>query len=171
MLGRFGFSALLLALFMVAADPVAASCLRVRGPRLLQAEVMRCEAPGPLAKQRAEKWKDRGDFLRSLDDMLAAQPARIVSLWVVQYRQLSEDPGDRKTPEAPWVKVDAPKEEPYLLLGAGECSDLAPGARLFFLEEFTCCDVFPPAELSCLVGLQPLVIAPEDLVASGPRPR
>ncbi|HEX6861278.1 MAG TPA: hypothetical protein VF414_00595 [Thermoanaerobaculia bacterium] len=141
------------------------------GPHLLEAQVIACEDPAPLAKERIRKY-DRfyhgteeqraAGVDHAAENMLARQPARIVTLRVTRTQQLSDDPrsGEKITRE-PWKDVEKPEEKRYLLLGSKSCEDLPAGTQKIFLEEFTCCDLVPPSDLACLLDLPALVAAPE----------
>lgn len=162
--------ALFLSLFST--PSVDASCARMGGPHLLQAEVIACEDPAPLAKERIRKYdrfyqgtepQREAGVGSAAGNMLSRQPARIVTLRVTRTQQLSNDPRHgKKVTREPWKEVEKPEEKRYLVLGPKDCEDLQAGKQETFLEEFTCCDVIPPSDLACLVDLPALVEAPED---------
>ena len=161
--------ALLLSLFSTSS--AEASCARMGGPHLLEAKVIACEDPTPLAKEGIKKF-DRfyhgteaqraAGVDSAAESMLSHQPARIVTLRVTRTQQLSDDPRHvEKVTREPWTEVEKPEEKRYLVLGENDCEDLAAGKQEIFLEEFTCCDVIPPSDLACLMDLPALVEAPE----------
>jgi hypothetical protein len=162
--------ALSLSLFSIpSAD---ASCARIGGPHLLQAEVIACEDPMPLAKERIRKYdrfyhgtepQREAGLTFAVESLLSRQPARIVTLRVTQSQQLSDDPRHAEgVTRKPWTEVEKPEKKRYVILGEKDCKDLPIGEPAIFLEEFTCCDVVPPSDLACLLDLPALVEAPED---------
>lgn len=154
-----------------APPPAQAMCVDPGPPRLLEAKVISCEDPRALAKERqkAVQKKFRGPLggdAESLEAMLAARPARVVRLQVLRTQQLSQDPdtGDTVARE-PWTaaKEGEKEEKRFLLLDAPSCDAFEAESTRRFVEEFTCCDVMPPQDLPCLLGLPALVPAPESL--------
>lgn len=162
---------LALSLSLFSNPSAEASCARMGGPHLLEAKVIACEDPAPLAMEGIKKY-DRfyhgnesqraAGVDHAADNMLSRQPARIVTLRVTRTQQLSDDPrhAENVTRE-PWKEVEKPEEKRYLLLGPKDCEDLPAGKQEIFLEEFTCCDTIPPSALACLLDLPALVEAPE----------
>ena len=149
-----------------------ASCVRMGGPHLLEAKVIACEDPAPLAKERIRKY-DRfyhgtepqraAGVDYAAENMVSRQPARIVTLRVTRTQQLSDDPRHTEgVTREPWMEVEKPEEKRYLVLGTKDCEDLPAGKQKIFLEEFTCCDVIPPSDLACLLDLPALVEEPEE---------
>lgn len=162
---------LLVPISVAAPLPVQAMCVDPGAPRLLEAKVVSCEDPRALAKERQTEIRKKfrgplGGNAESLEAMLASRPARVVKLQVLRSQQLDQAPdtGEPVTRE-PWTaaKEDEKKEKRFLVLGAASCDTLAAGATQRFVEEFTCCDVMPPQDLPCLLGLPALVPAPESL--------
>lgn len=162
--------ALSLSLFSI--PSAEASCIRMSEPRLLEAKVIACEDPTPLAKERIKKYdrfyhgnepQRQAGVDSAAENMVSRQPARIVTLRVTRTQQLSDDPRHaEKVTREPWTEVEKPEEKRYLVLGSKDCEDLPAGQQEIFLEEFTCCDVIPPSDLACLLDLPALVKAPED---------
>lgn len=161
---------LLVPIGFAAPPPVQAMCLDPGPPRLLEAKVISCEDPRALAKERQQenKKKYRGALgnPQSLEALMAGRPARVVKLQVLRTQQLSQDPdtGDTVTRE-PWTaaKETEKEEKQFLLLDAPSCDAFEAESTRRFVEEFTCCDVMPPQDLPCLLGLPALVPAPESL--------
>lgn len=162
--------ALLVPLGFAAPPPAQAMCVDPGPPRLLEAKVVSCEDPRALAKEKQQENKKRyrgvlGDA-QPMEALMAGRPARVVKLQVLRTQQLSQDPdtGDTVIRE-PWTaaKEGEKEEKQFLLLDAPSCDALAAGSTQRFVEEFTCCDVMPPQDLACLLGLPALAPAPESL--------
>ena len=163
---------LALALGLFSTPSADASCARMGGPHLLQAEVIACEDPTPRAKERIQKYDSnfhgtdqerQAGLAVAVERILSRQPGRIVTLRVTRTQQLSDDPrGSEKVTREPWTQVEKPEETRYLVLGLKDCKDLPIGDQKIFLEEFTCCDTMPPSDLACLLDLPALVEAPKD---------
>lgn len=161
--------ALSLSLFSI--PSAEASCARMGGPHLLEAKVIACEDPAPVAKERIKKYNrfyhgnesQRAAGVGSAaENLLSRQPARIVTLRVTRTQQLSDDPRHaEKVTREPWKEVEKPEAKRYLVLGSKDCEDFPAGQQEIFLEEFTCCDTIPPSDLACLLDLPALVKAPE----------
>jgi hypothetical protein len=155
-----------------AAPPSAqAMCVDPGPPRLLEAKVVSCEDPRAQAKERQKETQKKfrgplGGDAESLEAMLAARPARVVKLQVLRSQQLSQDPdAEEPVTREPWTaaKETEKEEKRFLVLGVPSCDTLEASSTQRFVEEFTCCDVMPPQDLPCLLGLPALVPAPESL--------
>lgn len=163
--------ALLVPIGFTAPPPAQAMCLDPGPPRLLEAKVISCEDPQALAKDKLQENKKRyrgalGGDAQSLEAMLAGRPARVVTLQVLRSQQLSQDPrAEEPVTREPWTAAhETEKEEKqFLLLDAPSCDSFEADSTKRFIEEFTCCDVLPPQDLPCLLGLPALVPAPESL--------
>jgi hypothetical protein len=163
---------LALSLSLVSIPSAEASCARIGGPHLLQAKVIACEDPAPLAKERIRKYdrfyhgtapQREAGLALAIESMLSRQPARTVTLRVTRSQQLSDDPRHTEgVTWEPWTEIEKPEEKRYLILGEKDCNDLPIGEQKIFLEEFTCCDLMPPSDLACLLDLPALVEAPEN---------
>lgn len=165
--------ALLVPLGFAAPPPAQAMCVDPGPPRLLEAKVISCEDPRVLARDKLQENKKRyrgalGGDAQSLEAMLAGRPARVVKLQVLRTQQLSQDPrSEEPVTREPWTaaKEGEKEEKQFLLLDAPSCDAFEAGSTQRFVEEFTCCDVLPPQDLPCLLGLPALVPAPESLAA------
>lgn len=153
-------SATFLLLLLAHATSASAMCAFARGPRLLEAEILTCEDPRALAKQKLERFATMsGPEAQSAEGFLAANPGRILTLRVTRFQQLSADPrGGDKVVSEPWARAE-PKEERYIFLGAESCEQLKKEKVL--LEQMECCDTVPPAGLACLLELPAVVLMPE----------
>lgn len=171
---------LALALGLISTPSADASCARMGGPRLLQAEVIACEDATPLAKERIRKYdrfyhgtdqEREAGLALAAENILSRQPGRIVTLRVTRTQQLSDDPrSSEKITREPWTQVEKPEETRYLVLELKDCKDLPVGDQKIFLEEFTCCDTIPPSDLACLLDLPALVDAPKEETDRNQRP-
>lgn len=157
--------------------PAQAMCVDPGPPRLIEAKVIACEDPRALAQKRLSANKAQMRALTADDDMvetlLAARPAQVVKLRVLRTQRFSADPrANEQVTREPWAdaKDQEKAEKQYLVLDVKACEELEAGTTHAFLEEFTCCDVLPPQDLPCLLGLPTLAVAPESLVQSSAKP-
>lgn len=158
-------------------SPAHAMCVDPGPPRLVEAKVIACEDPRALAEKRQSANKARMRELTADEDMveamLAARPAQVVKLRVLRTQRFSADPrANEQVTREPWVdaKEQEKAEKQYLVLDVKACDELQAGSTRAFLEEFTCCDVLPPQDLPCLLGLPTLTVAPESLAPSSAQP-
>ncbi len=152
--------ALILPLFLAHANPASAMCAFVRGPRLLDAQVVACEDPRSLAEQKLQRFSSvSGGEATSPERFLAANPGRILTLRVTRFQQLSEDPrANPKTAREGWKKVESPEKKRYVFLGPQSCEQLEK--QKVFLEQMDCCDTVPPVGLGCLLEMEAVVLPP-----------
>lgn len=153
-------SVLILSFLLAHASPAGAMCAFVRGPRLLDAQVLACEDPRSLAQQKLQRFSSvSGGEATSPDAFLTANPGRILTLRVTRFQQLSEDPrANPKTARKAWTKIGAPEKKRYVFLGAESCEQLEK--QKVFLEQMDCCDTVPPAGLGCLLEMEAVVLPP-----------
>jgi len=151
---------LILPLLLTHANPADAMCAFVRGPRLLQAEVLACEDPRPLAEQKLQRFSSMsGGEAQLADGFLSSNPGRILTLRVTRFQQLSEDlRSNPKATRQAWTKIEAPEKKQYVFLGSESCETIQK--EKVFLEQLDCCDTVPPAGLSCLLEMEAVVMPP-----------
>lgn len=150
-------TALLATFLFFSTVPAGAMCAFARGPRLLEARILACEDPRPLAEQKLQTFSSMsGPEALSPDRFLAANPGRVLTLRVARYQQLDTDPrGGDKVVSQPWARAEA-KEERYVFLGPESCEQLQK--EKVFLEQMECCDTIPPAGLACLLEMEAVVL-------------
>lgn len=153
-------SALILSFLLAHANPASAMCAFVRGPRLLQAEILACEDPRSLAEQKLQRYSSMsGGEGQSVEAFLSANPGRVLTLRVTRFQQLSEDlRGNPKATRQPWTKVESPEKKRYVFLGSESCEALQK--EKVFLEQLDCCDTIPPVGLGCLLEMEAVVLPP-----------
>ena len=154
-------SVLILPFLLAPANPASAMCAFMRGPRLLEAQIVACEDPRSMAEQKLQRFSSvSGGEATSPDRFLAANPGRILTLRVTRFQQLKEDPrGNPEVVREPWKKVDSPEKKQYVFLGAESCEQLEK--EKVFLEQMDCCDTVPPVGLGCLLEMEAVVLPPE----------
>jgi hypothetical protein len=158
-----------LSLLALLTPPLKASCVRLQGPRHLEAEVVTCEAPRARATQEFNKHRtvyayQKEDPASLLEGILKnAPPSQVMSLKVLRFQQLPKDAEGSMEDliGVPWTKEGKPEVKEYLVAGVASCAEYPPGKPARFFERFTCCDVVPALDLECLVGL-PVLVPSQD---------
>lgn len=154
--------------------PATADCPEIVVDVLYIAEPLECFLPGPLARSMAsppaagpDGWRPRPEP-EQVDRMLETTDGMVVMARFTSYQRTWIAAPDREPDAEPLamnelrlVFVETPMS----------CSDLLSREHLVLRSKYLCCNVLPPVELECLLGLDSHVVeSPEDTATTSMAP-
>jgi hypothetical protein len=172
----------LVAALVLLPQPALAQCVRVRSPRLLEAEVTACRKGDDDLRWALESFRGDHDTLVHIPQRLQggqrlqAQPyddlveqrvrhigGVVVRLETHRHRELPDAPAPGRKTASAWTKADEVKPREYFLrLEHPDCRSV-PRGTAYFVTADDCCDTVPPDDDACLLKLPAITAPPKEL--------